>query len=107
MNVAQGALLAGAVVLQLACAVGILAVEDPMDRLHLIGPVSVLGSVLLVVAIAVGGTSGTHLAKVAVTGLFLWATSPFLTRATARALRIRATGRLEVSSEELGEGDEA
>lgn len=103
MTVAQGVVLSFVVALQLVCAVGVLLVDDPFDRLHLLGPVSVLGSILLIVTVLLGGPSTSHLAKVAATGALLWATSPFVTRASARALRIRATGRLAVTEEELEE----
>lgn len=106
MSVVQVVLLAAVALIQLVCAVGVLAVDDPFDRLHLVGPVSVLGSILLVAAVVVGGSSSTHIAKVAVIGAFLWGTSPFLTRATASALRIRSTGRLDVGPDELGEDDQ-
>lgn len=101
----QAAILAVVVLLQLICSIGVLVVDDPFDRLHLIGPVSVFGSILLTVAVVVGGTSTTHLAKVVVIGALLWGASPFLTRATARALRIRAVGDLEVGPDELIEDD--
>lgn len=103
MTALQAGLLGLVVLIQIVCAVGVLVVDDPFDRLHLIGPVSVFGSILVTVAVVVGGSSTTHLAKVVVIGVLLWAASPFLTRATARALRVRWTGRLEVRPDELTE----
>lgn len=101
MTAVQLVLLVVVVAIQLGCALGVLLVEEPADRLHLVGPVSVFGSILLTVAVALGGTSSTHIAKVVVIGLVLWLSSPFVTRATARALRVRASGRLEVEPDEL------
>lgn len=105
MTAIQMGLLAAAVAIQLACAVGVLRVHDPFARLHLVSPVSVFGSLLIVVAVVVGGSAATHLAKVVVIGLLLWISGPFVTRATARALRIRSEGRLEVAPGELEAGD--
>lgn len=105
MSAVQVGLLAAVALIQLVCAIGLLVVHDAFDRLHLVGPVSVFGSILLVAAVVVGGSSVTHIAKVAAIGAFLWGTSPFLTRATARALRIRSTGRLDIGPDELGEDD--
>lgn len=104
MSATAGVLLGVVVAIQLVCAVGVLVVDDPSDRLHLVGPVSVLATVVAVVAIVLEAGSRTHVAKVVVTGLFLWAGSPFVTRATARALRIRGTGRLVVSDDEIEGG---
>lgn len=101
MTAVQAGLLAVAVVIQLVCAVGMLTLDDPFDRLHLVGPVSVFATILVVLAVLGGGGSHTHLAKVVVIGAVLWGTSPFLTRATARALRIRDRGRLGIEDGEF------
>lgn len=101
MTLVQAGLLAAVVAVQLVCAVSLLVLRDPFDRLHMVGPVSVLATIALVVAAVIGSASSTHTAKVVVVGLLLWVTSPFSSRATARALRVRATGRLAVDADEV------
>lgn len=111
MTAIQAALLGAVVALHLIAAVGMLLVRDPLDRLHLVGPVSVFGSLAIILATLAAGTSTTHTAKTVATCLFLWVSSPFLSRMTARALRVRATGQLEIAPHERtddtdgGEGD--
>lgn len=100
MTAAQVVLLGAVVALQLVAAVGMLVVRGPLDRLHLVGPVSVFGSLAIVLATLAAGTSTTHTAKTVATCLFLWVSSPFLSRATARALRVRATGELQIAPHE-------
>lgn len=102
MTAAQSILLGAAMAIQAVCAIGMLTTRAPLDRLHLVGPVSVLATVAVVAAVALDPTSSTsHLAKAVVTGLFVWLSSPFLSRATSRALRIRERGELTVPSQEV------
>lgn len=101
MTAAQAILLGTAVAIQAVCAIGMLTTRAPLDRLHLVGPVSVLATVAVVAAVAIDPTSSSQLAKAVVTGLFVWLSSPFLSRATSRALRIRARGELTVPSENV------
>lgn len=103
MTAVQSALLVAVIVLQLVCAVTMVVADDPFARLHLVGPVSVLGTIALTVAAILGSTSSTHAAKIIVVGLVLWVTSPFSNRAMARALRVRATGRLDARDAEIVE----
>lgn len=105
MTAVQVALLAVVIVLQLVAAVGLFVIRDPLDRLHLVGPVSVIGTIVLIVATVLAGTSTTHLAKTIVTGLFLWAASPFVSRTTARALRVRDAGELAIGAVDRDEDD--
>lgn len=97
----QAVLLGAAVTIQVVCCLGVLLLEDATDRLHLVGPVSVLATLAVVVAVAAGAASRTHLAKVAVTGLVVAAASPFVSRATARALRVRERGGMGVEAVEV------
>lgn len=105
MTAIQSVLLGLAVLVQAVAAVGMLAAREPLDRLHLVGPVSVLATILVVAAVGLDGGSSTLVAKAVVTGGFLWVASPFVTRATARALRVRAAGRLELAGEEVDRED--
>lgn len=100
MSGLQAVLLAVVVAVQLVCAVALLFQRDPFDRLHLVGPVSVLATAVLVVAVLISASSTSHAAKVVVVGLLAWLTSPMSNRVTARALRIRAAGRLAVEHDD-------
>lgn len=100
MTVVVAVLLAAGVATELICAVGVVLARDAFDRLHLVGPAAVVGTAFIVAAVALDAHTGSHVARVVATGAVLWLSSPFLTRATARALRIRRTGRL------LADGDE-
>lgn len=106
MSAAAAVLLGISVAVQLVCCAGNLLVRDAADRLHLVGPLSVLVTLCVVTAVIAGSGSRTHVAKVVVTGIFLAASSPFVSRATGRALRIRAKGRLGVEENEVEEEEE-
>lgn len=98
------ALVALAVTLQLLGAVTLLLTRDALDRLHAIGPVSVFATILLVSGVVIDADSMDHVAKAVATGLVVWASSPFLTRAGARAIRVRRTGELSATTEEIDAG---
>lgn len=72
---------------------GVLVARDAFDRLHYLGPVTIVGSlaVLLAVLVQEGFTSMTG--KVAVVALILLATGPVTTHAIARAGLVRGDAR--------------
>ncbi|HEU4973916.1 MAG TPA: monovalent cation/H(+) antiporter subunit G [Baekduia sp.] len=99
-------LVAGTAVQALAC-VGLLAGRDVFARIHLMAPAGVLGAPLICAAIVVneGSTMGTT--KAVITGAILAVTGPVLAHATARAVRLRATGHVAVLPSEAHAAREA
>lgn len=71
---------------------GVVAGRDAYAKLHFAALVSTLAVPPVVAAVAVAQGLTTGGAKTVVAGLLVWATSPVLTHATARAARIREEG---------------
>lgn len=105
MSPVAGVLIGIAIVLQVVGALGVLLFDDAFDRLHAVGPVSVFATFPLAIALIIEDPSVAHIAKVALTALLLWWSSPFLTRAMARAFRLRRTGALVSAEEEREMGE--
>lgn len=100
-------LLGMVVMLQVVAAITASLADDAVAKLHAVNVASVLATVPLVIAVGLGGSSVPHVGKVVLTGALLVASSPFLSRATARAIRIRRTGELAATDAELEAGREA
>lgn len=100
-GVAVDVILAVAVALVLASAVGLLAMRDTYQRIHYLTPLALVAPLLLGLAVLVqsGSTVSSSLTWLAL--LFVVITGPFLSHATIRAIRIRETGDWR-----LGEDDE-
>jgi len=95
-------LLTGAVGLELVCAIAILLVHDPFDRLHFLGPTTSIGPALIALAIVMEEALSTNGVKAIVVAVLLLITSPVLTHATARAARVRQYGHWQaISAEEV------
>lgn len=91
-SVVADVLLGMAVVLVLAGSLGVNAMRDTYQRIHFLGPISLVAPVF--VALAVTVQSGWHQAT-GETWLalgFVAVSSPFLSHATARAARIHKEG---------------
>ncbi|HWE37913.1 MAG TPA: monovalent cation/H(+) antiporter subunit G [Isosphaeraceae bacterium] len=101
-TVIAAALLAIAVGVVWACAVGLLAARDAFDRLHCVGPVTVLGPIAVAGAVVVAEGPSASALKAILIGLSLLAVGPILTHATARAVRFRAAGGLKAHDAEAG-----
>lgn len=95
-------LLAIAVGVVWVCAAGLLVARDAFDRLHCVGPVTVLGSCCVAGAIVVAEGASPSAIKAVLVGLSLLAVGPILTHATARAARFRGEGGLGIKHEEAG-----
>lgn len=91
-SVVADVLLACAVALVLACAVGVLLMRDVYQKLHFLTPVSVVAPVLVACAVTVraGWAEPTGQSWLAVA--IVCAASPVLGHATVRAARIRERG---------------
>jgi len=98
MNIASVvvvALLAIGVVIELACCVGVLVMEDAYDKLHYLGPAAIVGPLLIAAAIVVRESFAQAGIKSLLTAGLLIIASPVLSHATARALYIRQRDHIE------------
>lgn len=68
---------------------GVLLARDAFDRLHYLGPVTIIGGLAILIAVLVHEGFAVITGKVAVTVLILIATGPIITHAIARAGIIR------------------
>lgn len=76
-------------VIVLASCIGIAVMDDPLDRLHLVTPAAMLGSVALCAAVVLrDGMSATGTAAILV-GVVVAGTSPFTSHAMARSIMVR------------------
>jgi multicomponent Na+:H+ antiporter subunit G len=82
-------LLTAAVVLQLACVVGLVLAPGPLARLHFTAPASALAPGLVTAAVLVAGAPSGLALKAILVAVVLGITNPVVTHATARAARIR------------------
>jgi multicomponent Na+:H+ antiporter subunit G len=98
-SIVIGVLLAAGVGIELLSCLGLLLMRSAYDRLHFVAPAAALGPVLIVAAVLVQHSS----AQACIKGLLIVAAllliNPVLTHATARAARIRETGRLDAQDD--------
>lgn len=94
-TVAADALLVIGVGIELMCCLGILVMRDVFDRLHYLGPATVLGPVFIAAAVVLEEALSTAGIKAILIAGVLLSTGPVLTHATARAARIRRYGAWE------------
>ncbi len=102
MTVAQGvigALLALTVLICWLCALGVLIMHGTFDKLHYLSPTSLLGGMLLLIAMLVEKGLSSETAKVLLIIALLWVSNPILTFATARATFIRDSREMNVEPE--------
>ena len=92
LHAAAAVFAALAVLLTAACAVGVAAMRDPLQRLHYIAPPSTLGAILLAAAIGLEAGWAALVKPVLVVAL-LTALNGVVTHATARAAFVRRHGR--------------
>src|SRR5579871_2078268 len=83
------------VAVELACCVGVLVMADAYDKLHYLGPASIVGPLLIAMAVLVGESFSQAGIKALLTAALLILSSPVLTHATARALYIRRRDHIE------------
>lgn len=89
--------------IQALCAIGVLVMDDPFDRLHFTGPA---GLGVLAVAAAILVKEGLSVAgvKSLLVAVLIIVSSPVLTHATARAARIRQFGHwVAMPAEKVGD----
>lgn len=102
-NVSVDVILAVAVALVLAAAVGLLAMRDTYQRVHYLTPLALIAPILLGLAVLVqsGYSMSSSLTWLAL--LFVVITGPFLSHATIRAIRIRETGDWRIDRGDRGD----
>jgi monovalent cation/proton antiporter MnhG/PhaG subunit len=95
VSVVVAALVAVGVVIELACCVGVLVMEDAYDKLHYLGPAAIVGPVLIAASVVVRESFSQAGIKSLLTAGLLIVASPVLSHATARALYIRERDHIE------------
>jgi monovalent cation/proton antiporter MnhG/PhaG subunit len=93
------------VAFNLIAAIGVLVMRNAYDRLHF-PAVATLGAVLVAASVLVEKSFSLLGDEAAVAAVFLLMTSPVLTHATARALRIDTQGDWRKADEEQIEVEE-
>lgn len=82
-------LLGCAVVSQLACAVGLFLMRNALDRLHFVGPATIVGPVALAAAVWVARGLDTLTIRALLAMVLLVATGPILSYVMARVIAER------------------
>ena len=100
-----GGLLAAAVLVQWFCCLGVLRMRGTFNRLHFLGPATLLGPPLVAAATLVDGASAQASVKAVLLALILMITGPVTSHALARATRVRETGKAEARPEEVKRGN--
>jgi multisubunit Na+/H+ antiporter MnhG subunit len=89
------------VALELACCVGLVALRQPIDRLHFAGAATIVGPALVAAAVCVEeGAFTTNGLDAIIVALLLALLGGGLGVATARAIRLRERGSLESTQAE-------
>jgi multicomponent Na+:H+ antiporter subunit G len=83
------------VAVELGCCLGVLVMEDALDKLHYIGPAAIFGPLAIAVAIVIREALSQAGIKSLLTAGLLVVVNPVLTHAIGRALYIRRRDHLE------------
>ena len=94
-SVAVAVLLGFGIVIELACCVGVLVMEDAYDKLHYLGPAAIMTGPTIAAAVVVRESFSQAGVKALLTAGLLTIASPVLSHATARALYIRRRDHIE------------
>jgi multisubunit Na+/H+ antiporter MnhG subunit len=82
-------------------ALGILVMRTALDRLHFTAPAATIAPICFALAVMVEEPLSSAAVKAVLVALLIVGTTPVLSHATARAVRIRAEGRWKVHPHEL------
>jgi multicomponent Na+:H+ antiporter subunit G len=104
-QILAGCLLALAVLVLWLCCLGVLRMRGVYNRLHFLGPASLLGAPLIAAAVLVDGGSTQASIKAITLTIILLVTGPVTSHALARAARVRETGKAEVNPREIERGN--
>lgn len=99
-DVVVAVLLGLAVVLVLVCALGVMVMRDPLQRLHYVAPPATLSAVLITVAVVLDQSQKQAWFKTLLVTVVLCLMNAVVTHATARAVRIRDRGHWRASPDE-------
>ena len=86
MQVIVGILLAAAVVVEVACALGVLLTRTPLNRLHFLGPATIVGPLIVAAAVWVEHGVDQSSFKATLVLVLLVASGPILSYVTAHAV---------------------
>jgi multicomponent Na+:H+ antiporter subunit G len=95
-DVVVGVLLTIGVASVLISCIGVVAMRTPLDRLHFTAPAGTIAPVAFAVAVLVEEPLSSAGVKAVLVALLILVTTPALSHATARAVRIREHGRWKV-----------
>jgi multicomponent Na+:H+ antiporter subunit G len=91
-DVAVGVLLALAALVLGLCSLGVLVAPTVYDRIHMLGPASMVATPLVAAAVVTREALSPLGVKAMLVTLVVWITGPVLAHATARAAVIRERG---------------
>jgi monovalent cation/proton antiporter MnhG/PhaG subunit len=94
-SITVAALVGFGVVVELACCIGVLVMDDAYDKLHYLGPAAIVGPLFIAAAVVVRESLSQAGIKALLTAGLLIIASPVLSHATARALYIRQRDHIE------------
>jgi len=94
-SIAVAVLLGFGVLVELACCIGVLVMDDAFDKLHYLGPAAIVGPLAVAAAVIVRESLSEAGIKAILTAALLIVASPVLSHATARALYIRQRDHIE------------
>lgn len=103
MSVLVVVLLAVAVAAVVISAVGVAAMTNVFDRMHYLGPASMIAPAAVAAAVVVRQGLSAPGIKAVLVAVVISATSPVLTHATGRAARIRELGQWTPTDDERGD----
>ena len=95
-------LLALAVLVVAASAVGVAAMKDACARLHFVTPAAVVAPLLVALAVFVRQGLDQNTGETLVALFFMMAVGPYLSHATIRAIRVREHGDWRLQQEKQG-----
>lgn len=81
------------VLIELVCAVGVLVMRNPFDRLHYLTPATTIGPLTLAAAVLIAESDGQTKVKSVLVAFVLLMTGPVLTHLTARVAWTRLQTR--------------
>lgn len=94
--VAERALLAFGIVVELLCCLGLLAMRTTFARIHFLGPSTILGATSIAAAIVVKEALAQAGIKAMLIAATLLAASPLLSHVTGRAAYLRRYGSAHI-----------
>lgn len=106
-HVAVGVLLAAAVAVEWLCCLGVLRMRGAYNRLHFLGPATLLGPGLIAAAVLADGASAAASVKAVLLAVILLVMGPVTSHALARAARVRETGSTDAIPAEIRRGTRA